>query len=111
MKKLLIILLALSACYTYGQSVLITNVKVWDGNADAAYDSDVLIENNMVKQVAQNITASDTTEVIDGKGGYLLPGFIDSHTHIALIAPFDQLENEYTGVYVGAPEARWLKIC
>jgi imidazolonepropionase-like amidohydrolase len=32
----------------------------------------------------------------------LTPGFIDAHTHIALIAPFDQLENEYTGVYVGA---------
>lgn len=102
MKKFLFMLLAVVTCYTYGQSVLITNVKVWDGNADDVYESDVLIENNMIKQVAKNISTSDSTEVIDGKGGYLLPGFIDAHTHMALIAPFDQLENEYTGVYVGA---------
>ncbi len=84
------------------QQILITNVQVWDGTSDGLRPADVLIEKNLIKEVSPDIKAPKGATVIDGKGGTLLPGFIDSHTHIALIAPFDQLENEYTGVYVGA---------
>ena len=32
-------------------SVLITNVKVWDGTSDKVMSADVLIENNLIKEV------------------------------------------------------------
>ena len=51
-----------------------------------------------------------STEVIDGGGRLMTPGFIDAHTHIALIAPFEKLENEYTGIYVGAAGGQMAEI-
>ena len=63
---------------------------------------DVLVENNLIKKIGKGLKADSKATVIDGGSRVLTPGFIDAHTHIALIAPFDQLENEYSGVYVGA---------
>jgi len=84
------------------QQVLFTNVRVFDGVDEKLADQDVLIRGNMIAQVGKDLAAPEGAMVIDGGGRVLTPGFIDAHTHLALIAPFDQLENEYTGVYVGA---------
>lgn len=83
---------------------LITNVRVWNGSNDKAKRADVLVEGNKIKAIGK-INAPNAV-LIDGKGGTLTPGFIDTHTHLALVAPFDQLENEYDGVYVGAVAAK-----
>ena len=93
----------LSAQESPANQILISNVNVFDGKSDnLAMGQDVLVENNLIKQVGRNLKASEGALRIDGGGRTLTPGFIDAHTHIALIAPFDQLENEYTGVYIGA---------
>lgn len=64
--------------------ILITNVDVWDGTSDkVAKATDVLIEGNKIKKVANNISAPDAS-VIDGKGGTLTPGLIDMHQHLLL---------------------------
>ena len=64
------------------QTTLITNVQVWDGTSDKLIYADVLIENNLIKQVKSNIKVSKGAVVIDGKGGTLMPGLIDMHTHL-----------------------------
>ena len=84
--------------------ILITNVNVWDGTIEKVEAIDVLVEGNKIKRIGK-INAPNAVK-IDGQGGTLTPGFIDTHTHIALVAPFDQLENEYDGVYVGAVAAQ-----
>ncbi len=83
-------------------STLFTNVRVFDGVGEQLKDNDVLVVDNLIAAIGKNLDVPGGTAVIDGGGSVLSPGFIDAHTHIALIAPFDQLENEYTGVYVGA---------
>ena len=84
------------------KQTLFTNVQIFDGVSEERMAGNVLVEGDLIKRIsAEPISASDAT-VIDGGGRTLTPGFVDAHTHIALIAPFDQLENEYTGVYVGA---------
>jgi imidazolonepropionase-like amidohydrolase len=61
----------------------------------------------MIKKISPNaIQPNATAKIIDSGNRFLTPGFIDTHTHIALVAPFDQLENEYDGVYVGAVAAK-----
>lgn len=89
---------------------LITNVQVWNGLADEAVDADVLIEGDKIKSVAKGIKDADAT-VIDGKGGYLIPGLIDSHQHIMLskgTGPKDILNNQlvYTSAYNAIPQGQ-----
>ena len=96
--------LALSSAYAQEveKQILITNVRVFDGVDTSLRSADVLVEGNLIRAVGSGLDKSATAVVIDGGGRVLSPGFVDAHTHMSLIAPFDQLENEYTGVYVGA---------
>jgi|ERR1051326_614390 imidazolonepropionase-like amidohydrolase len=52
----------------------------------------VLIEEGRIKQVGQSLSAPASAEVIDLGGATLLPGLIDSHTHLLLdvIPPTDE---------------------
>lgn len=89
MKKFkLLIALFLFASVVFAQEektvVLITNVNVWDGTSDKTVKADVLVENNLIKQVGQNIKAPRGANVVDGKGGYVTPGLIDMHQHLML---------------------------
>lgn len=87
---------------TSGQ-ILIKNVRIFDGKSERLTGTqDVLVEQNLISEIGKNISPPQGVTVIDGGDRVLTPGFIDAHTHIALIAPFDQLENEYTAIYVGA---------
>lgn len=63
---------------------LITNVNVWDGTDDKLKKADVLIENNLIKEVKSGITAPAGATVIDGSGRTLMPGLIDAHWHTLL---------------------------
>ena len=64
--------------------VLITNVKVWDGTSDKVKDVDVLIQDNIIKEVGVNLKAPRGSNVVDGKGGVVTPGLIDMHQHLML---------------------------
>jgi len=66
------------------KQTLITNVMVWDGSSDKLVSADVLIENNLIKEVKMGITASSGATVIDGNGGTLMPGLIEGHGHLYL---------------------------
>ncbi|PWK19648.1 metal-dependent hydrolase family protein [Xanthomarina spongicola] len=61
---------------------LITNVSVWDGTSDKLVKADVLIENNLIKEVKNGIKAPAGATVIDGKGGTVMPGLIEGHGHL-----------------------------
>ena len=82
--------------------ILITNVRIFDGVSDELMQGQLLVEDNLIAAVSADPISAPEATVIDGGGRVLTPGFIDSHTHMSLIAPFDELENEYTAVYVGA---------
>ena len=82
---------------------LFTNVHVFDGINDGRIENaNVLVEGNLIAAVSADPIDAEGAIVIDGGGRTLTPGFIDAHTHMSLIAPFEQLENEYTAIYVGA---------
>ncbi len=65
-------------------TVLITNVKVWDGTANKTIAADVLIEGDKFKEIRTGIKAPKGATIIDGKGGTLIPGLIDMHQHLML---------------------------
>jgi dihydropyrimidinase len=52
-------------------------------NADCAFKADVLIADGKVVAVGEQLSASGAT-VIDASGQYVIPGGIDTHTHMQL---------------------------
>jgi imidazolonepropionase-like amidohydrolase len=77
---------ALSAAEEAAQAkqTLIKNVRIFDGvNLKLTGATDVLIENNMIADIAANATASPDATVIDGGGRVLMPGLSDTHVHLA----------------------------
>jgi len=71
-------------------------------NADRTFRADVLCENGKVSAVAEGLSASSDTTVVEAGGQYVMPGGIDPHTHMQL--PFMGTvasEDFYTGTAAG----------
>src|SRR6267142_2447416 len=52
--------------------------------ADSRYVADIYCEGETITKIDQNISAPAGTEIIDAKGKFVFPGFIDPHVHIYL---------------------------
>ncbi len=50
-------------------------------NADGQAKQDLLIENGLISQLANEITVEQPCEIIDAGGCYIMPGGVDVHTH------------------------------
>lgn len=65
---------------------LFTNVNIFDGSGSGLAPGEVLVEGNRIKAVAGRgevgSTLRDQCDVVDGRGGTLMPGLVDSHCHI-----------------------------
>ena len=61
--------------------VLIKNGLVIDPETKTEKITDVLIEDDTVKKISEKIK-EDADRVIDAKGCYVMPGFIDLHVHL-----------------------------
>ena len=59
---------------------LIENVNIVNPFEEVKTNQNVLIENNTIKEISSTKLKADN--VIDGEDNYLMPGFIDCHTHI-----------------------------
>jgi len=64
------------------ESTIIKNALVYS-IAKAPTVEDVLIENGKIAKIGKNLS-SKGANIIDGKGSFLFPGFIDVHTHLGL---------------------------
>ena len=64
---------------------LIQNGKLFNGDKDApAKECDILIRDGRISRIsADPIQVNGETTVIDAKGKWITPGFIDTHTHMS----------------------------
>jgi len=60
-------------------TILIKNATIV--NENNTFLGDVLIENELIKKISSNIESDQNTQIIDAKGSYLIPGFIDDQVH------------------------------
>lgn len=67
-----------------GGNLLIKNATILTVTNGVISNGDVLIINGLIKQIGHNLVAPPGTKVIEANGRYLMPGIIDTHTHIAL---------------------------
>lgn len=63
--------------------------------------ADVRIENDEIAEIGKNLKAKKTDHVIQAKGYYVMPGFIDMHVHFR-DPGFEQKEDIYTGMAAAA---------
>ncbi len=61
--------------------VLIKNARVFDGSLEPAFKADVAVREGVIVKVEKSITGP-AKKVINAKGLYVIPGFIDLHTHV-----------------------------
>ena len=62
--------------------LLIKNVIIIDSTYDEPLDTSILIEDGIIKDIGRNLSISDNTKILDGEGRFILPGFIDMHSHL-----------------------------
>ncbi len=61
------------------QFTLIKNARIV--NENTIFNGDVLIENEIIKEISAEINPQENTKIINAEGNYLIPGFIDDQVH------------------------------
>ncbi|ODU06372.1 MAG: hypothetical protein ABS81_04985 [Pseudonocardia sp. SCN 72-86] len=64
---------------------LFRNVQVFDGTGSQSFRGEVLVEGNKITQVARgkDVLRCDGATVVDRPGATLMPGLVESHTHLS----------------------------
>lgn len=52
--------------------------------ADGMYKADIAVKDGKIAAVAEDLSCSGCTNIVDAAGKYVLPGAIDAHTHLAM---------------------------
>jgi len=61
--------------------LLIVNAKVMDGTGNPWFYADIGIADGKIKAIARSIDRTKAKKIIEAEGKYVVPGFIDVHTH------------------------------
>lgn len=65
--------------------ILINNVEIFNGKDANTIRGNVLIEHNLITKISTTAIPTDrsgATQIIDGRGKFLMPGLIDAHVHL-----------------------------
>ncbi|MFM7784587.1 MAG: hypothetical protein ACKPE6_08100, partial [Gammaproteobacteria bacterium] len=80
----LLLALLLTASLADARSLLIEDVTVLTGSgAPAIEDASVLVEDGRIARIARGSISATGAERVDGGGGFLVPGLMDVHVHLA----------------------------
>ena len=63
-------------------SILVKNALILDSYKSEK--SSVLIENDKISEISQDLVSQDAHRVIDGEGKLLMPGMVNTHTHLSM---------------------------
>ena len=90
-------------------TVLITNVRIFDGRNDELSERmSLLVEGDKIKQIAESVDAPEGATIIDAAGRVLTPGFIDVHSHLMFQMSFGEAfsSDEFYWAYVSVQAAK-----
>ncbi len=82
--SLLIFLISSATSLQANGNLLIKKATILTVSGPVIPEADVLVIDGLIKQIGQNLSAPPGTRIIEASGKYLMPGIIDTHTHIAL---------------------------
>lgn len=66
-------------------TIIFENANVWDGNSDQCYRADVLVSGNRIESISRGAAGFSGIDAqrIDARGGTLMPGLVDAHSHVS----------------------------
>lgn len=88
---------------------LISNVQIFDGRAQQLATGAVLVRGNLIEAVGADIKSPTECTVIDGKGGTLMPGLIDMHSHICFQEGMLEGRDGFDQMAMGAMSAQSMR--
>ena len=65
-------------------TILIKNALILNPNNFEEKKQSLLIKNDLIAEIADEIDEGDADKIIDAEGKILLPGFINTHTHLSM---------------------------
>ena len=65
--------------------ILIKNGKIITMAEKDFENGCILIKDGKIEEIGENIKVDENVQVIDAKGAYVTPGFIDAHCHIGIL--------------------------
>ncbi|HUU52232.1 MAG TPA: amidohydrolase family protein [Candidatus Heimdallarchaeota archaeon] len=80
----LVIGFVLCASTLQAQDLLIKNGTILTVSRGTILNGDILVMDGNIKKIGQNIQAPENVKIIDATGKFVMPGIIDSHSHIGL---------------------------
>jgi imidazolonepropionase-like amidohydrolase len=69
-----------------GGHLLLTNATVLTGAGETLVDTDILMQGGKIAAIGPDLTPPDGVKVLDVPGWYVMPGMIDTHSHIMIEA-------------------------
>ncbi|MCH9695815.1 MAG: amidohydrolase family protein [Gammaproteobacteria bacterium] len=84
----LVVLLSFVALTSRAETILIENVRIFDGVSKQLMSGNVLVEDGLIARISSDtIGVEANAVVIDGANRVMTPGFIDLHSHLAMNVP------------------------
>jgi len=77
---LLLLICLVFSCKSQNYDVIILGGTVFDGSGSPGYNADIGIREGRIEKIGR-LKRTQGTQVIEGEGKYVVPGFIDIHTH------------------------------
>ena len=78
-------------------ATLFTKIRIFDGTPSPAREGQVLVEGETIARVAYAPDTIDApgAQIIDGQSGTLMPGLIESHTHLTWASSVEKIYHAF----------------
>ena len=65
-------------------TILIKNALILNPENNIEGKKDLLIKNDLIEDIGENIASDNADKIIDAENKILLPGFVNTHTHLSM---------------------------